>query len=92
MEKDEGSLHNPNTDAIIHVRREGKRWAIDLEDLSRAVKQLPELRDSPKVSQLVEDKAVITRTSKGIRDQVISLHERTGHPHVEAMCKIESVV
>ena len=87
MERDEGMLHNPNTDAVIHVRREGKRWAIDLEDLSRAVKQSPELRDSPKVNQLVEAKAVITRTSKGIRDQVISLHERMGHPHVEAMCK-----
>ena len=51
--------------------KEGKRWSIDLEDLTRAVKQLPELRDSPKVSQLVEAKAVITRTSKAIRDQVI---------------------
>ena len=36
MEKDEGRLHNPNTDAVILVRREGKRWAIDLEDLSQA--------------------------------------------------------
>ena len=25
MEKDEGRLHNPSTDAVIHVRREGPR-------------------------------------------------------------------
>ena len=65
MERNEGRLHNPDTDATIHVRREGKRWAIDLEDLSQAVKKLPELRDCPKVHQMVKAKAVVTRPSKG---------------------------
>ena len=87
MEMDEGRLHNPNIDAIIHVRREGKRWAIDLEDLSRAVKQLPELRDSPKVNQLVEAKAVITRASKGIRDQVISLSHIASRTNGTSACR-----
>ena len=49
-----GRVHNPITDATIHVRREGN-------DRQSTVKQLPDL----------EAKAVITRTSKGIRDQVI---------------------
>ena len=86
MNKSSGLLHNEETGATIHVQREGKRWAVDLEDLASAMKANPDLIENPAMDELVKANAVVHRDPKSIRDQVIQLHERMGHPNTEAMC------
>ena len=86
MDKDKGLLSNDATGVKIHVQRQGKRWAVDLEDLARATRSNPELETSPAVEDMVQANAVINRDPKSIRDLVIHLHERMGHPNTEAMC------
>ena len=86
MNKSSDLLHNEETGATIHVQREGKRWAVDLEDLASAMKANPDLIENPAMDELVKANAVVHRDPKSIRDQVIQLHERMGHPNTEAMC------
>ena len=85
MDKNRGFLLNENTGVKIHVQRQGKRWAVDLEDLSRAMRVDPKLDDS-RIEEMVQANAVINQDSKSVRDRVIQLHERMGHPNTEAMC------
>ena len=86
MDKDRGLLRNESTGVLIHVLRQGKRWAVDLEDLSKAMKANPELEKSRAVDDMVRAHAVINHEPKSLRDQVLHLHERMGHPNTEAMC------
>ena len=82
MNKSSGLLHNEATGASINVQREGKRWAVDLEDLASAMKANPDLIENPAMDESVKANAVVHRDPKSIRDQVIQLHERMGHHHV----------
>ena len=86
MDKDKGTLSNESTGVKIHVQRQGKKWAVDLEDLSKAMRANPELEKSQAVDEMVQAYAVINREPKSTRDQVLHLHERMGHPNTEAMC------
>ena len=86
MDKDKGTLSNEATGVKIHVQRQGKKWAVDLEDLSKAMRANPELEKSQAVDEMVQAYAVINREPKSTRDQVLHLHERMGHPNTEAMC------
>ena len=86
MDKDKGLLRNEKTGVNIHVQRQGKKWAVDLEDLAKATRSYPELETSQAVEDMVQANAVINRDPKSIRDLVIHLHERMGHPNTEAMC------
>ena len=86
MESKEGTLYNPATDATIHVRRTGPRWSVDLEDLARAAQKIPSLVENQSVHDMTSALAVITKEPKSIRERVIALHERMGHPNAEAMC------
>ena len=63
MDKDRGVLLNENTGVKIHVQRQGKRWAVDLEDLSRAMRADPQLEESH-IEEIVQANAVINRDSK----------------------------
>ena len=85
MDKNRGLLLNESTGVKIHVQRQGRRWAVDLEDLSRAMRIDPKLKDS-RIEEIVQANAVINRDSKSLRERVIQLHERMGHPNTEAMC------
>ena len=87
MERNEGLLTNGETGASIKVRREGKRWSIDLEDLADAVRIMPEVHRHPAIQEMLLANAVITKEPKSLRQMVISLHERMGHPNTEAMCQ-----
>lgn len=86
MENAEGLLHNPKTHATIHVRRIGPRWSVDLEDLANAAQRTPNLNDHKVVRNMTTALAVITKGPKSIREKVIELHERMGHPNAEVMC------
>ena len=86
LDKDEGTLFNESTGVRIHVRREGKKWSVDLEDLAEAMRRHPCLESSEAVNELVKAAAVVNREPTSIRDRVIQLHERMGHPNTEAMC------
>ena len=63
MDKDRGLLLNVNMGVKIHVQRQGKRWAVDLEDLSRAMRADPQLEESH-IEEIVQANAVINRDSK----------------------------
>ena len=86
MDKDKGLLINEATGARIHVQRQGKRWAVDLEDLALATRADPKLQDNEAIQEMVQANAVINRDPKSVRDLVMHLHERLGHPNTEAMC------
>ena len=86
MNADSGILENHDTGASIRVRREGARWSINLEDLASAVDKQPNLEEHPALDPLVKANAAINRDCDSIRMQVISLHERMGHAHADAMC------
>ena len=87
MEKTEGLLTNEDSGASIKVRREGKRWSIDLEDLAKAVRIMPEVHDHPALQNMLLANAVVTKEPKSLRQKVLALHERMGHPNTEAMCQ-----
>ena len=86
MEADFGILVNESTQQTIHVRREGPRWSIDLQDLAKATSAQPQLETHPAIADMVQANAVLYAEPTSIRDKVISLHERMGHAHAEAMC------
>ena len=86
MDADSGQLTNSETGASIRVTRQGAKWAVNLEDLASAVATQPDLESHPKVESLVQAHAVINRDNDSIRMKVVTLHERMGHPHAEAMC------
>ncbi len=86
MESDHGILFNEKTQQTIHVKRQGPRWSIDLHDLAQAVSVQPDLESNPAITELVQANAVMNTIPASIRDKVISLHERMGHAHAEAMC------
>ena len=54
LDKDEGTLFNESTGVRIHVRREGKKWSVDLEDLAEAMRRHPCLESSEAVNELVK--------------------------------------
>ena len=87
MERNEGLLRNETSGASIKVRREGKRWSIDLEDLANAVRVMPQVPDNPAIRDMLLANAVVTKEAKSLRQKVISLLERMGHPNTEAMCQ-----
>ena len=87
MEQTEGVLTNEKTGTNIKVRREGKRWSIDLEDLADAVRIMPEASHHPAIQGMLLAKAAITKEPKSLTQKVLSLHERMGHPNTEAMCQ-----
>lgn len=87
LNRNEGQLHNLTTGSTIHVRRTGRKWAVDLEDLAHAVNGSPQLQYHHAVQDMVQVDAVVTNTPKSIREQVLELHERLGHPNTEAMCQ-----
>ena len=86
MESDHGILFNEKTQQTIHVKRQGSRWSIDLQDLAQAVSAQPDLESNPAITELVQANAVMNTIPASIRDEVISLHERMGHAHAEVMC------
>ena len=86
MESGYGTLFNKETQQTIHVKRDGPRWSVDLRDLAQAVSAQPDLAGNPAIDQLVQAHAVINTEPASVRDKVISLHERMGHAHAEAMC------
>ena len=86
MESSKGVMKNERTGHEIHVRREGPRWSVDLEDLAKVSNDMPDMESNEAIAQMVQAYAVINTEPKSIRDKVITLHERMGHAHAEAMC------
>ena len=67
MDKDKGKLCNESTGVKIHVQRLGKKWAVDLEDLSKAMRANPVLEKSQAEDEMVQAYAVINREPKSTR-------------------------
>ena len=86
IEANHGVLVNDSTQQTIHVRRDGSRWSVDLQDLANATSVQPQLEANSAVTEMVQANAVLYAEPSSIRDKVISLHERMGHAHMEAMC------
>ena len=63
MDKDRGLLSNETTGVKIHVQRQGKRWAVDLEDLSRTMQTDPKLEEGH-VEEMIKANAVVNRDAK----------------------------
>ena len=84
MESSCGKLSNEETGHVIHVRREGPRWSIDLEDLAKVTSDMPDMESH--AAQLVQANSVLNTDPSSIKEKVILLHERLGHAHSEAMC------
>ena len=86
LSHNEGTLYHDSTGATIHVKREGKKWSVDLEDLAEAMRLYPNISETERINELVKAAAVVNKDPASLRDRVIQLHERLGHPHTEAMC------
>ena len=52
IEADHGVLVNESTRQTIHVRRDGPRWSVDLQDLAQATSVQPQLEANSAVTQM----------------------------------------
>ena len=81
-----GTLTNQRSAHTIHVRREGARWSIDLEDLAKVTSDIPDVENHAAAAQLVQANAVLNTEPSSVKEKIILLHERMDHAHTEAMC------
>jgi hypothetical protein len=65
-----GLIDKPSTGHSIPIFRDDKKWLFDLEELKNIK---------------IKGKAIYCNTAS-ITSQVLQLHERMGHPAMEAMC------
>ena len=86
MDANRGTLINQDTGSSILVLRDGARWSISIDALSKAMSADDNHPNGEQDHHLVEANAVIHPDASSLRDKVISLHERLGHANLEAMC------
>ena len=86
MDANRGSLVNQERGTSIPVTRDGARWSISIDSLSKVDAATGLSPEAETNQHLVEANAVIYSEPSSLRDKVISLHERLGHANVEAMC------
>jgi hypothetical protein len=85
MTGQDGYVMHPETGERIHIRRNGPRWLVDLEDIA-ALRAIPSTTRSKVLSNLLRVTANPVKIAESLREKVIRLHERMGHAATETMC------
>lgn len=86
MEGSGGYLLHPTSGERIAVERDGPRWTIDLEDMSRLQEGPAKEQAVAALSSLYTVNTSTVRESESQRQRVLRLHTRMGHASTETMC------